>query len=165
MFSKLFNDKWRIAILWFWWFAQFSVQNGQHSNFQCRLILDESGGVADCVIDSKNRKSCKKCRFNKCLLAGMKATWVCSETKGNVSFLGNLGLKYYYRVAKNIDLTKMENTIWKSKTRFFQRFMCCLSKFLSEHNKTWSEIFMGQTPLFKVPYWPILNTLFLQSDL
>ncbi len=39
----------------------------------------------------------------------MKATWVCSETKGNVSFLRNLGLKYYYRVAKNVDLT---NVYW-----------------------------------------------------
>jgi hypothetical protein len=98
---------------YFWRLAQFLVQNGQHSNFQCRLILDESGGVADCVIDSKNRKSCKKCRFNKCLLAGMKATWVCSETKGNVSFLGNLGLKYYYRVGKNVDLTNVYYPGWK----------------------------------------------------
>jgi hypothetical protein len=104
------------GLFYLWWLAQFSVQNGQHSNFQCRLILDESGSVADCVIDSKNRKSCKKCRFNKCLLAGMKATWVCSESKGNVSFWGNLGLKYYYRVWKNVVLT---NVYWPvSKVTF-----------------------------------------------
>ncbi len=45
---------------------------------------------------------------------------------------------------------KMTNTIWKSKTRSFQQYMGCLSKFLSEHNKKWNEIFMGQTPLFAI---------------
>jgi hypothetical protein len=48
-------------------------------------------------------KSCKKCCFNKCLQAGMKATWVCLETKGRVtkvSFLGNLGENSIKFVAK-----------------------------------------------------------------
>ena len=30
----------------------------------------------NCIIDSKNRKSCKKCRFEKCLQVGMKIAFV-----------------------------------------------------------------------------------------
>ena len=30
----------------------------------------------NCVIDSKNRSSCKMCRFNKCLEVGMKINYV-----------------------------------------------------------------------------------------
>ena len=30
----------------------------------------------NCIIDSKNRKSCKKCRFEKCLEVGMKIAFV-----------------------------------------------------------------------------------------
>lgn len=36
-------------------------------------------GGDECVIDSKSWKSCKRCRFQKCLEAGMKSSWVLSE--------------------------------------------------------------------------------------
>jgi hypothetical protein len=39
----------------------------------------------------------------------MKATWVCSETKGNVSFLGNLGKNIITELEKNVVLT---NAYW-----------------------------------------------------
>ena len=32
--------------------------------------------INNCIIDSKNRKSCKKCRFEKCLQVGMKIAFV-----------------------------------------------------------------------------------------
>ncbi len=61
-------------------------------------------------------------------------------------------IEYIFRRKKStiFFLTKMENTIWKSKTRSFQQYMGCLNKFLSEHNEKWSERFIGQTPLFEV---------------
>ncbi len=59
-----------------------SVQTGQSSSFQCKIQFVENGDVADCLIDSKNRRSCKKCRFEKCLAAGMKPNWVVAEKGG-----------------------------------------------------------------------------------
>ena len=32
--------------------------------------------IGECVIDSKTRQSCKKCRFEKCLEVGMKIAFV-----------------------------------------------------------------------------------------
>ena len=57
---------------------------GQHLTFQCRIIFEDCGTVAACIIDSKNRKSCKRCRFEKCLVAGMKPNWVSVESEGFV---------------------------------------------------------------------------------
>ena len=39
------------------------------------LMFSEKG----CLMTSKTRKNCKKCRFSKCLSVGMKVTWVLSE--------------------------------------------------------------------------------------
>ena len=49
-----------------------SVQNSSHKTFKQKC---ESG----CVIESKNRKSCKTCRFQKCVSIGMKVTFVRSN--------------------------------------------------------------------------------------
>jgi hypothetical protein len=35
-----------------------------------------------CIIIAKSKRSCRSCRFNKCLKAGMKPQWVLSESKG-----------------------------------------------------------------------------------
>ena len=32
-----------------------------------------------CLIDSKTRKNCKKCRFAKCLSVGMRVSWVLTQ--------------------------------------------------------------------------------------
>ena len=68
-------------------FFRRAVHSDQFSNFECKIRF-ENGIVTNCVIDSKNRKSCKKCRFKKCLDAGMKPNWVtCVNSGCPVSFI------------------------------------------------------------------------------
>ena len=55
-------------------FFRRSVQSGQYPLFKC--VNSDSGG---CDINSKSRKSCKRCRFAKCEDAGMKVTYVMSS--------------------------------------------------------------------------------------
>lgn len=55
-------------------FFRRSVQSGRHPDFKC----DQ---VNECKIDSKSWKSCQKCRFQKCLSAGMKTNWVLSDSQ------------------------------------------------------------------------------------
>ncbi len=64
------------------------VQTRQSSLFQCKIRFVETGDVEACLIDSKNRRSCKKCRFEKCLAAGMKPNWVTTEN-GGFPFISN----------------------------------------------------------------------------
>ncbi len=80
-------------------------------------------------------------------LHAMYATLLVPKAPCVLNWVRSLKKKYLH---KKKDLTKIKNAIWKSETRSFQQCMGCLSKFLSEHNKKWSESFMGQTPLFEV---------------
>ena len=50
-------------------FFRRSVQSQQYTVFTCT-------SNNQCVIDSKSRKSCKKCRFAKCVASGMRTAWV-----------------------------------------------------------------------------------------
>lgn len=38
----------------------------------------------ECVIDSKTRKSCKRCRFDACLQAGMRVSFVSYQSGKNI---------------------------------------------------------------------------------
>ena len=55
-------------------FFMRSVRSKKFKNFQHR--------EEECVIDSKTRKSCKKCRFDGCLKAGMKLSYVQNKPSG-----------------------------------------------------------------------------------
>ncbi len=52
-------------------FFMRSVKNKFYKSFQCKSL-----GKTLCVIESKGRRSCKKCRFDKCLEVGMKISYV-----------------------------------------------------------------------------------------
>lgn len=53
-------------------FFRRSIQGGRQGDFRCKF-------GQKCVIDSKSWKSCQKCRFERCLEAGMKASYVLSD--------------------------------------------------------------------------------------
>ena len=53
-------------------FFRRSVYSKQYQVFSCNKN-------ENCSIDSKSRRSCKFCRFQKCLGAGMKLAWVLNE--------------------------------------------------------------------------------------
>ena len=53
-------------------FFRRSIQNGQGKQYSCRKD-------GNCEITLKTRKGCQKCRFQKCIDAGMKTTWVLTE--------------------------------------------------------------------------------------
>ena len=47
-----------------------SVKNSMYEKFKHNTLDGQ------CVIDSKTRQSCKKCRYEKCLQAGMRNAFV-----------------------------------------------------------------------------------------
>merc|ERR1711935_148353 len=56
-------------------FFRRSVQNNHHQFFGCSNA-DSQDFANQCLIDSKTRKNCKKCRFAKCTSVGMRVSWV-----------------------------------------------------------------------------------------
>ena len=61
-------------------FFRRSVQSGAFQSFKCRNEPIEN----QCEIDSKSWKSCKFCRFNKCLQSGMKPAYVLNEEERKI---------------------------------------------------------------------------------
>ena len=55
-------------------FFQRAVKKETHSKLHCLEKLN-------CTIDSKSWKSCKRCRFNRCLESGMRIQWVWNKTE------------------------------------------------------------------------------------
>nr|AIY67763.1 HR97a-like receptor 4 [Tigriopus japonicus] len=53
-------------------FFRRSIQNQTHPIYHCKA-------KKCCIIDSKSRKSCAWCRFQKCLLAGMNPKWIITD--------------------------------------------------------------------------------------
>lgn len=56
-------------------FFRRSVTSGNYKYFYCPIRLLE-GQLLECLIDSKFRQSCKKCRFKRCLEAGMETKYI-----------------------------------------------------------------------------------------
>eukprot|EP00095_Tigriopus_kingsejongensis_P006368 maker-scaffold42_size484952-snap-gene-3.25 protein:Tk06368 transcript:maker-scaffold42_size484952-snap-gene-3.25-mRNA-1 annotation:"retinoid x" len=67
-------------------FFRRSVQNQHHPIFKCT-------GSGNCTIDSKSWKSCKFCRYQKCLQAGMKPAYVQSQEQRKERILQRYGSK------------------------------------------------------------------------
>ena len=59
-------------------FFRRSVQNNHYKRFEC-LVLATSTSLKNCPVTSQTRKSCKKCRFEKCIAIGMRINWVLSD--------------------------------------------------------------------------------------
>jgi hypothetical protein len=56
-----------------------------------------------CAVDSKTRKSCKDCRFKKCIAAGMRTNWVTTQKLGKIFLLGaNKDQKFIESETKNV---------------------------------------------------------------
>ena len=53
-------------------------------SIKCDLYKDFKHARKGCIIESIGRRSCKKCRFEKCLQVGMKIAYV-SKTNGSVT--------------------------------------------------------------------------------
>ena len=51
------------------------MQTKSYEKFKCNK------GLGKCKIDSKSWKSCRYCRFQKCLASGMKPAWVLNESE------------------------------------------------------------------------------------
>nr|AID52839.1 nuclear receptor [Tigriopus japonicus] len=60
-------------------FFRRSIQNKAWNNYSCRR-------QGQCEIMLKSRKNCQKCRYEECLSAGMKPTWVLSEEERSRRF-------------------------------------------------------------------------------
>ncbi len=66
-------------------FFKRSVQSGKQDRFFCRGLGGNNG--VTCEIKSKSWKSCRKCRFQKCLSAGMRPNWVLSEGERRIRYV------------------------------------------------------------------------------
>ena len=67
-------------------FFRRSVQNKSYLTFIC--MKDKN-----CSIDSKSWKSCRFCRFQKCLKSGMKPSWVLNEDERKMRHEKRMGNK------------------------------------------------------------------------
>ena len=62
-------------------FFRRSVQNKAYEKFLCK---NKQTRLQFCNIDSKSWKSCKYCRYNKCLESGMKPSFVLNEVERKI---------------------------------------------------------------------------------
>ena len=60
-------------------FFRRAVQNGKDKLYKCKASHD-------CSVSVETRRSCQKCRFEKCLSVGMTANWVLSDEQCQIRF-------------------------------------------------------------------------------
>merc|ERR1719471_2259139 len=63
-------------------FFRRSVQSRYNETFKC------SKGRNDCIINLMTRKTCQYCRYQKCLAAGMRPSWILSDEERVRRFQG-----------------------------------------------------------------------------
>merc|ERR1712110_475621 len=68
-------------------FFRRSVQSQQYTVFECNSDNQARSPIFPCRIDSKSRKSCKKCLFERCLTSGMRTAWVLTEEERKARLL------------------------------------------------------------------------------
>ena len=67
-----------------------------------------------CVIQSKSRKSCKKCRFDKCLSVGMKTSYVKIHDRTNLPTKISKPLELKFTVDNEKEVLQFWDKIWNS---------------------------------------------------
>ena len=60
-------------------FFRRAVQNGKDKGYKCKASHE-------CSVSVETRRSCQKCRFEKCLSVGMTANWVLSDEQCQIRF-------------------------------------------------------------------------------
>ncbi len=159
-------------------FFRRSVQSNQHPFFKC-LQKDHVEGVAvegKCVIDSKSRKSCRRCRFDKCLAAGMVISWVMteSERKMRISMVSKLqsGMnnkegKYAKALAvirqPAFDFTDAEKSFWATEFQLaIDSNIRAMTKRFSRHPDLFRSCIESSNS--RVPLPPKANILWEKND-
>ena len=98
-------------------FFMRSVKDAKFRNFQHEL--------GKCVIDSKSRKSCRKCRFDACLKAGMIVSYVKHQNSEKSSASNNLNqelkqvkmLTNTLKIEEEHFLNNLHDTVKRTETR------------------------------------------------
>jgi hypothetical protein len=135
-------------------FFRRSVQNRSYEKFSC------TKGSKNCKIDSKSWKSCRYCRYHRCLASGMKPSWVLNETERKVRHEKRTG-KYQQPLVEvaniprspNNELTQDEMRMFTTSHSQWKFYVAKeFSQFYASHTNTFRSIITAVFYRTIVPY-------------
>ena len=74
-------------------FFRRAVQSGKDKTYRCKK-------ESECGVSVASRRGCQKCRFSKCLLVGMTASWVLSDEQCSIRWRGEMAVMAVVMVGK-----------------------------------------------------------------